>query len=84
MLLLTPPHPLITRLVLSSMWVCVCVLSPIQLFVTPWTVASILCPWNFPGKNTRVGCHFLLQGIFIYTHLKKRDYWMGQTMFIIV
>ena len=20
-----------------------------------------LCPWNFPGKNTRVGCHFLLQ-----------------------
>ena len=23
-----------------------------------------LCPWNFPGKNTRVGCHFLLQGIF--------------------
>ena len=24
----------------------------------------LLCPWNFPGKNTRVGCHFLLQGIF--------------------
>ena len=23
-----------------------------------------LCPWGFPGKNTRVGCHFLLQGIF--------------------
>ena len=22
------------------------------------------CPWNFPGKNTGVGCHFLLQGIF--------------------
>ena len=21
------------------------------------------CTWNFPGKNTRVGCHFLLQGI---------------------
>ena len=20
--------------------------------------------WNFPGKNTRVGCYFLLQGIF--------------------
>ena len=20
-------------------------------------------PWNFPGKNTGVGCHFLLQGI---------------------
>ena len=22
------------------------------------------CPWNFPGKNTGVGYHFLLQGIF--------------------
>ena len=24
----------------------------------------LLCPWNFPGKNTGAGCHFLLQGIF--------------------
>ena len=23
-----------------------------------------LCPWDFPDKSTRVGCHFLLQGIF--------------------
>ena len=23
-----------------------------------------LCPWNFLGKNTEVGCHFLVQGIF--------------------
>ena len=22
----------------------------------------LLCLWNFPGKNTGVGCHFLLQG----------------------
>ena len=22
-----------------------------------------LCPWNSPGKNTRVGCYFLLQEI---------------------
>ena len=27
--------------------------------------ARLLCPWNSPGKNTRVGCHFLLQGIFL-------------------
>ena len=26
--------------------------------------ARLLCPWNSPGKNTGVGCHFLLQGIF--------------------
>ena len=24
----------------------------------------LLCPWDFPSKNTRGGCHFLLQGIF--------------------
>ena len=24
----------------------------------------LLYPWDFPGKNTWVGCHFLLQGIF--------------------
>ena len=23
----------------------------------------LLCPWDFPGKNTGLGCHFLLQGI---------------------
>ena len=34
-------------------------------FVTPWTVDALLfCPWHFPGKNTGVGCHFLLQAIF--------------------
>ena len=24
----------------------------------------LLCPWDFPGKNSGAGCHFLLQGIF--------------------
>ena len=23
------------------------------------------CPWDSPGKNTGVGCHALLQGIFL-------------------
>ena len=41
-----------------------CLLSHIQLFVTLW-LTRLLCPWNFPGKNTEVGCHFLLQGIFL-------------------
>ena len=25
----------------------------------------LLCPWDSPGRNTGVGCHFLLQGIFL-------------------
>ena len=32
----------------------------------PWSVPTrLLCPWDSPGKNTGVGCHFLLQGIFL-------------------
>ena len=26
--------------------------------------AGLLCPWDFSGKNTGMGCYFLLQGIF--------------------
>ena len=25
----------------------------------------VICPWDSPGKNIGVGCHFLLQGIFL-------------------
>ena len=43
------------------------VLSHVRFFATPWTVCSLpdsSVHGNFSGKNTRVGCHFLLQGIF--------------------
>ena len=30
----------------------------------PLQPARLLCPWDFPGKNTGVDCHFILQGIF--------------------
>ena len=26
-----------------------------------WQPTRLPCPWDFPGKNTGVGCHFLLQ-----------------------
>ena len=28
-----------------------------------WPI-KLLCPWDFSGKNTKVGCHFTLQEIF--------------------
>ena len=46
------------------------------LFFSHWVVSwlfcdpmdcsprRLICPWQFPGKNTGVGCHFLLQWIF--------------------
>ena len=44
---------------------CMCVLnhfSRVQFFVTLWTVShQLLCPWDSLGKNTGVGCHFLLR-----------------------
>ena len=38
-------------------------LSRVQLFAAPWTAAH-QAAWDSPGKNTGVGCHALLQGIF--------------------
>ena len=32
---------------------------------SPPTIPPVPCPWNFPGKNTGVGCHSLLQRIFL-------------------
>ena len=44
-----------------------------RLFVTLQTVArQLLCPWDPPGKNTGVGCHSLLQGIFLNQGLNPR------------
>ena len=44
-------------------------LSYVQLFATLWTVTHQaymgFCPWGSPGKNTGVGCHALLQRIFL-------------------
>ena len=47
-----------------------CVLSRfscVQLFATLWTVAhqAPLVHGDSPGKNTGVGCHVLLQGVFL-------------------
>ena len=35
-----------------------------QLPSTLCNPTRLLSPWDFPGKNTGAGCHFLLQGIF--------------------
>ena len=31
----------------------------------PHGPSRLLCPWDFPGKNTGMGCHFLSQGVFL-------------------
>ena len=39
-------------------------LSRVWLILTLWTETQ-QAPWGFPGENTGVGCHVLLQGIFL-------------------
>ena len=44
----------------------------------------LLCPWQFPGKNTGVGCHLLLQGIFptqgLNPHLLRLLHWQVDSL----
>jgi len=35
--------------------------------------ARLLCLWDYPGKNTGVGCHALLQGIFLNPGIKPKS-----------
>ena len=51
------PHP-------KELWLFSCSVMS-DSFATPRTVAcQVPLSMGFPGKNTGVGCHFLLQGIF--------------------
>ena len=60
-----PQHP-------NSLKVKVLVAPLCPFFATPWTVAyQVLCPWSSPGKNTGVGCHSLLQRIFLTQELNS-------------
>ena len=43
----------------------VCVLSHVWLGPHGLQPSRLLSQWNFPGKNTGAGCHFLLQGVFL-------------------
>ena len=55
--------------------------SCVQFFALPWTVPRLLCLWYFPGKSTGVGCHFLLQGIFMAQGLNPGLLHCRQTLY---
>ena len=63
-----------TRVHMCSVASTLCNLcSRVQLFATLWTVArQAPLSVNSPGKNTGVGCHALLQGIFLIQRLNLR------------
>ena len=46
---------------------------------------GLLCPWDFPGKDTGVGCHFLLQTSIVahpQNPLKRQGWWKGKLAFL--
>ena len=46
----------------KSLHLCQTVCNPVDHSLTG---SSALCPRDSPGKNTEVGCHALLQGVFL-------------------
>ena len=60
------PHLKPSAIALGSGGMCVLVTQSCPTLATPWTMPTrLLCPWDSLGKNTGVGWHTLLQGIFL-------------------
>ena len=62
----SPPQKLCLQNVPSKWYHCCfycCFASVMSNSVRPhrWQATRLHCPWDSPGKNTGVGCHFLLQ-----------------------
>ena len=64
--------------------VCSAARSCLTLWLRGLQPARLLCQWNFPGKNTKVDCHFLLQGAFLTHGLNPRllhlQYWQADSL----
>ena len=50
---------------MESVEVLVTQLCPTHCDPVGWSPTRFLCPWDSPGKNAGVGCHSLLQGVFL-------------------
>ena len=71
----------------TSRWVCVCVhvcsVASDSLQHHRLQPTRFLCPCDSSGKNTRVGCHFLLQGIFPTQGSNPRIlYWLTDSLLL--
>ena len=74
----------------STLQVCACSVMSSSLQPHGLQPARILCPWDFPDKNTVVSCHFLLHiyivacanASFLFMPEKYCIVWMDHTLFI--
>ena len=44
---------------------CLTLSDPMDCSLPGSSIHGIFCPWDFPGKSTRVGCHCLLRESFL-------------------
>ena len=65
---------------------CVCALSCVSLRPHVLWPTRLFCLWDFPGKNIGLGCHFLLQGIFLTQgsnpHLLCLLHWQADSLLL--
>ena len=61
---ITRPHPLSFWFTTYKVVVIIAKSCPTPLWLHEAQPTRLPCPWDSPDKNTGVGCHFLLQGIF--------------------
>ena len=58
-----------------------------DLAAAGWYPTRLLCPWDFPGKNTAVSCCALLQGIFLTQgsnpHLLQLLHWQVDSLSLV-
>ena len=59
------------QLQVANTCVCTCSVMVNSFWPHGLSPTRLLCPWNFPGKNTGMSCHFLHQGIFLTQGLKR-------------
>ena len=66
-----------------SFYSFMCMFGLVWLFATPWTIACQppLCSWDFSSRDTGVGCHFLLQRIFLTQRLNPCLLHCGQILY---
>ena len=79
-------QPAVFREVMGALWYpsCCCLvteLCPTLLWPHGLKLARIISLWVFWGKNIRVGCHFLLQGIFLTQGLNLHLLHHGQILY---
>ena len=64
----------------TNVSVCFCSVVSDSLQPSRLYIARLFCPWNLPGKNTGMGCYFLLQGS-MYHEIKAPGHFHKITWF---